>query len=156
LHRLTPLALVLSCSVCFTLFRRAPGPGLRPRLTPQWVCIVYYVQIDIHGLFLSLCSIVIAPTRPRFVRACAHSRRLVVAEQVGGSCMRRSKHAPRSQPCVGLASPIPLGGWTCSPFYSHHNPNNLSVIRRREAFIRRWPLKRAFPTAAEYWVLLGT
>ena len=74
--------------------------------------------------------------------SCAHARTrggLSSQEQVGGSYMRRSMHAPRPQPCVGLASPIPLGGWTCSAFYSPHNPSNLSAIRRRGAFVSRWP-----------------
>ena len=49
--------------------------------------------IDLHGLFLSLYSIVIAPTRPRFVRACAHSRRLVVAAGTSGRILHEALYA---------------------------------------------------------------
>ena len=111
--------------------------SLSPGYNTTWVCIVHIVQIDIHGLFLSLCHIFVAPTRPRFGALRAHSRRLLVAakdklETSGARAHEVLYDLPDLQRIlfrvVGL---VPI----CPTFYSHHHPNNLSAIFHREAFV---------------------
>ena len=93
--------------------------SLSPGYNTTWVCIVHIVQIDIHGLFLSLCHIFVAPTRPRFGALRAHSRRLLVAakdklETSGARAHEVLYDLPdltqRIHLFFGLASSIPLGG----------------------------------------------